>query len=72
MVTGADGGSKGFGFVVFKRKADAEQEVVVLRALQDDAVLASYYERIGFTSRQQDFEENGLGDSYRDGDMLYT
>ena len=57
---------------LLQRKADAEQEVVVLRALQDDAVLASYYERIGFTSRQQDFEENGLGDSYRDGDMLYT
>ena len=27
MVAGADGGSKGFGFVVFKRKADAERAI---------------------------------------------
>ena len=81
---------------LLQRKAEAENEVVVLRALRGDAELEAYYTRIGFTSRPQasphepararmspqgsprpyvhlaqDFSDAGLGDSWRDGDLLY-
>jgi len=56
---------------LLQRKADAEHEVVVLRALHDDVALETYYEKIGFTARQQAFEDAGLADSYASGDMLY-
>lgn len=57
---------------LLQRKASAEHEVVVLRALHDDFDLEAYYERIGFTSSATAFDEEGLSDSYRSGDMLYT
>ena len=38
---------------LLQRKAEAENEVVVLRALRGDAELEAYYTRIGFTSRPQ-------------------
>ncbi len=44
----------------------------MLRALHDADELSDYYERLGFTARQQAFEDAGLADSYRDGDLLYT
>jgi len=57
---------------LLQRKAQAEQEVVVLRALEDDELLEMHYRRLGFSSQQQDFAEAGLADSYRDGDLLYS
>ena len=57
---------------LLQRKAEAEQEVVVLRALHDAACLEAYYERLGFTKREQAFEDNGLADSFVSGDMLYV
>ena len=55
---------------LLQRKAEAEQPVVVLRALREDAQLEGYYEKIGFTSRPQAFEDAGLMESYEAGDML--
>ena len=45
-------------------------ELLRLRALREDAQLEGYYEKIGFTSRPQAFEDAGLMESYEAGDML--
>ena len=69
---------------LLQRQAHAEHEVVVLRALSEDNsgggraspspevhTLTKYYQRIGFTSERKAFEQKGLADSYKLGDLLY-
>jgi len=56
---------------LLQSKADAEQPVVVLRALNDAERLEGYYNRIGFTSSRRAFIEAGLVESYTSGDLLY-
>ncbi len=47
-------------------------QVVVLKALHEDTDLHDYYEKIGFTSQQQAFADEGLADSYAHGEMLFV
>jgi len=56
---------------LLQSKSEAEQPLVVLRALSDDVALEGYYNRIGFTGNRRAFEDAGLKESYRTGDMLY-
>ena len=56
---------------LLQRQTEAEQQVVVLRALSDAPRLEGYYERIGFTSEQREFERAGLSESFVSGDMLF-
>ena len=51
--------------------ADAEQPVVVLRALSNAPRLEGYYERIGFTSERAAFDAAGLSESFVKGDLLF-
>ena len=55
---------------LLQRKTDAENEVVVLRALDGDADLERHYGSIGFTARPQAFDNAGLSDSYKLGELL--
>jgi len=56
---------------LLQNKTDAEQQVVVLRALNDAERLQGYYNNIGFTSSRQAFVEAGLTESYCPGDLVY-
>ena len=55
---------------VLRRKSGAGQELVALRALEDDPQLTSYYEEIGFTNEYSAFADAGLEASYRSGELL--
>ena len=44
----------------------------MLRALEGDSELEAHYSNIGFSSRQQSFEAEGLADSFRCGDLLLS
>lgn len=57
---------------LLQQHADAEQQVVVLRALSDAPRLEGYYERIGFTSEQCAFDRAGLSESFVKGDLLFN
>jgi len=56
---------------LLQRKAEAEQEVVVLRALDGAPQLVEFYEKLGFTSKQRAFEDEGLHESWVAGDLLF-
>ena len=55
---------------VLRRKSGAGQELVALKALEDDPQLTSYYEEIGFTNEYSAFADAGLEASYRSGELL--
>ena len=56
---------------LLQRKATADNQVVVLKALNDAHSLEDYYSRIGFTNSQTAFSEAGLAGAYRNGEFLF-
>jgi len=53
-----------------QHNSEAEHKVVVLKALCEAPELETYYERIGFTHDEGEFESAGLREYYCDGEMV--
>ena len=64
-------GVASFLISLLQRQTQAEQQMVVLRALSDAPRLDGYYERIGFTAEREAFERAGLSESFVSGDLLF-
>lgn len=55
---------------LLQQKSEAKHTVVVLKALCEAPGLENYYERIGFSNHDADFELAGLRKYYYDGEMM--